>query len=279
MLSRSHSSCLLSPPQLQLRHHAMSSIATIQIGINEPDNKVNSLGAICRSNILNSFKSHLSDPTISAIVLTGSKPGFFSGGADIKEFSAGEVNKPSLHDVINLIESSPKPTIAALNGLTLGGGLELALSCNYRLSTRSAKFGLPEVKLGIIPGAGGTQRLPRLTSVPFALDLTTSGRTVSPSEALAANLIDACCEKDQSISSLVEQFIAGRSGFGDIQSRNISLMDCKSDSDACDMVLKKLPKLGGESMRGCVQSVRNAFEMETFEEVSERFVSCFYVSH
>ena len=257
----------------------MSSIATIQIGINEPDNKVNSLGAICRSNILNSFKSHLSDPTISAIVLTGSKPGFFSGGADIKEFSAGEVNKPSLHDVINLIESSPKPTIAALNGLTLGGGLELALSCNYRLSTRSAKFGLPEVKLGIIPGAGGTQRLPRLTSVPFALDLTTSGRTVSPSEALAANLIDACCEKDQSISSLVEQFIAGRSGFGDIQSRNISLMDCKSDSDACDMVLKKLPKLGGESMRGCVQSVRNAFEMETFEEVSERFVSCFYVSH
>ena len=105
-------------------------------------------------------------------------------GADISEFASG-VKPPHLGDVVDKLAASPKIVVAALFGTTFGGGLEVALGCNYRIALASGKVGLPEVKLGIIPGAQGTQRLPRLTGAEFALKLITSGNPISSAEALA----------------------------------------------------------------------------------------------
>ena len=141
--------------------------------------QVNSLGFETRRNLLNEIQTANKNPDIKAIVITGSDhSSAFSAGADITEFNAtGEFQSPSLHELIDVLEGVEKPTVAAIKGVALGGGLELALACKYRVSTESAKVGLPEVHLGIIPGAGGTQRLPRVTQdVKFSIGAITSGR-------------------------------------------------------------------------------------------------------
>ncbi|CDZ54895.1 3-hydroxyacyl-CoA dehydrogenase NAD-binding domain-containing protein [Neorhizobium galegae] len=125
---------------------------------------------------------------ITGVVITGAGKTFI-GGADIKEFGKPAM-EPTLPDVIEKIEGLSKPVVAALNGAALGGGLEVALACHYRVASPAAQVGLPEVKLGIVPGAGGTQRLPRLIGIPAALDLITSGRSVKVDEALKLGIID-----------------------------------------------------------------------------------------
>ena len=124
------------------------------IEINSPP--VNALGNAVRRGIFDNLAEALADEEIEAIVLTG-KGGFFSGGADITEFGK-PVSDPILSDLIMAIEAAEKPVVAAINGTALGGGLEVALGCHYRLAPRNARLGLPEVKLGLLPGAGGTQR-------------------------------------------------------------------------------------------------------------------------
>jgi 3-hydroxyacyl-CoA dehydrogenase len=119
----------------------------------------------------------------------------FIAGADIREFGKPR-KEPFLVDVVQYIEDSPKPMIAAIHGTALGGGLEVALSCHFRLAAPNAKVGLPEVKLGILPGAGGTQRLPRLAGARQALDMIVNGSHIPAREALAAGVIDEIVEGD-----------------------------------------------------------------------------------
>ena len=116
-------------------------------------------------------------------------------GFDINEFGKPP-RAPSLPDMIAAIEASEKPVVAAMHGTALGGGFETALGCHYRCALPSAKVGLPEVKLGLLPGAGGTQRLPRLAGVEAALDLMTSGKPITSARAHALGLIDRVLEGD-----------------------------------------------------------------------------------
>ncbi len=120
----------------------------------------------------------------------------FIAGADISEFGGGAPNAASLQDVQSAMEDAPVPVIAAIHGTALGGGLEVALCAHYRVSVASAKFGLPEVNLGLLPGAGGTQRLPRLVGVPKALEMMTTGRHIGSAEAREGGLVDDVVEGD-----------------------------------------------------------------------------------
>ncbi|NXU75768.1 ECHP enzyme, partial [Oreotrochilus melanogaster] len=135
------------------------------------------------------------DPSVKAVVIYGEN-GKFSAGADIRGFSSPKRNGIALGPIVSLIERSQKPVVASIEGFALGGGLELALGCHYRVAHVKARLGLPEVTLGLLPGAEGTQRLPRLIGVPAALDLITTGRHVSATEALKLGLVDGVVEQD-----------------------------------------------------------------------------------
>lgn len=138
---------------------------------------VNALSKSVRVGLIEYLHAAVADESVEVIVIS-SKQNLFSGGADISEFSGGDL-EPNLPAVLDVIENSPKPVVAVLNGPAFGGGLEVALSCHYRVTFASNKVGLPEVNLGILPGAGGTQRLPRLAGVQQALDMIVSGRPVA----------------------------------------------------------------------------------------------------
>ena len=134
------------------------------------------------------------DPAIDAIVLIGGGRTFIAG-ADIREFgkitaSGNRERGPGINPILDRIESCPKPVVAAIHGTALGGGLETAMACHYRVAVPSAQLGQPEVKLGLIPGAGGTQRLPRLAGVEKALAMCVSGDPISATAALEAGIVD-----------------------------------------------------------------------------------------
>ncbi|NXO00712.1 ECHP enzyme, partial [Rhinopomastus cyanomelas] len=135
------------------------------------------------------------DPSVKAVMICG-ESGKFSAGADIRGFSAPGRRHFHLGPIVSLIERSRKPVVAAIEGVALGGGLEVALGCHYRVAHVKARMGLPEVTLGLLPGAEGTQRLPRLIGVPAALDLITTGRHVSAAEALKLGLVDEVVEEN-----------------------------------------------------------------------------------
>jgi 3-hydroxyacyl-CoA dehydrogenase len=139
---------------------------------------VNALGKSVRVGLIDGVDKALADDSVNVIVIT-SDIGFFSGGADISEFSTGDFEPNLSTKVLHKIEQSPKPVIAVLPGPAFGGGLELALACHYRITHKHNKVGLPEVHLGILPGAGGTQRLPRLIPVAQALNMIVSGKPES----------------------------------------------------------------------------------------------------
>jgi len=150
---------------------------------------MNSLSLALRSDLLRGLERAQKDRA-TAIILTGAGK-TFCAGADITEFARGKHNHtPALTDVIAALDEIDIPTIAGLHGYCLGGGLELALACHWRFADLSATLGLPEVHLGILPGAGGTQRLPRLVGVEIALDMMTSGAHISAKEAFAVGLVD-----------------------------------------------------------------------------------------
>ena len=156
---------------------------------------VNALSAAVRTGLDEGFKKFAADPNVKAIVLICGGRTFFAG-ADISEF--GKAPKgPGLHEVFDIIENGSKPVVAAIHGTALGGGLELALVCHYRVAVPSAKVGLPEVALGLLPGAGGTQRLPRLVGVERALDMVTTGKHVSARDANEWGVIDGLAEEGQ----------------------------------------------------------------------------------
>jgi len=145
---------------------------------------VNGLGLATRRGITDGIAMANADAAVKAIVLTGAGKAF-SGGADIKEFGSDKaMQEPSLGSVISMVEASAKPVVAAIHTVVMGGGLELALGCHYRVAAPGTSVALPEVKLGLLPGAGGTQRLPRALGVEPALNMIVSGEPVK-SEMLA----------------------------------------------------------------------------------------------
>ena len=157
---------------------------------------VNALGQAVREGLLRAFQAAEADSQVQAVVLVCEGSTFFAG-ADIKEFSKPPV-APSLPEVIDAIEGCNKPSVAVIHGTALGGGLEVALGCHYRIARADAKVGLPEVKLGLLPGAGGTQRLPRLAGIAKALEMILSGAPISASEACEHHIVDELVEGDLS---------------------------------------------------------------------------------
>ena len=155
---------------------------------------VNPLSSGVRQGLTDGINKAISDNRIEAIVLTGAGRAFIAG-ADISEFG-GKAEGPSLHDCLNTMDSSEKPIVAAINGTAFGGGLEVALCCHYRVIAPSAPVGLPEVKLGLLPGAGGTQRLPRLIGAAKAMDFMITGDPIPGPEAKELGIVDAVVEGD-----------------------------------------------------------------------------------
>ncbi|WP_166366477.1 3-hydroxyacyl-CoA dehydrogenase NAD-binding domain-containing protein [Pseudomonas akapageensis] len=162
------------------------------ITVNNPP--VNALGHSVREGLLHALQEAQGDAQVRALVLLCSGRTFIAG-ADIKEFGKPP-QAPSLPEVVNFFEQSDKPCVAAIHGTALGGGLEVALGCHYRIAHHEAKVGLPEVKLGLLPGAGGTQRLPRLAGVAKALEMIVSGTPVDAAQALKHHIVDELFEGD-----------------------------------------------------------------------------------
>ena len=169
------------------------------ISVNNPP--VNALAHSVRSGILNAVQLAQSDDS-KAIVLQCEGRTFIAG-ADITEFGKPP-KEPGLPEVLAAIENSKKPVIAAIHGTALGGGFEVTLACHYRCAIASAKVGLPEVKLGLLPGAGGTQRVPRVAGVKFALEMMTKGNPIVASKARDVGLLDQILEGDDIYQSSVD---------------------------------------------------------------------------
>ncbi|RSZ60966.1 3-hydroxyacyl-CoA dehydrogenase [Massilia atriviolacea] len=182
------------------------------ITLNNPP--VNGLGLETRTAAVAGIRRALADDAVKAIVITGAGKAF-SGGADIKEFNSPKaLTEPSLHSLIHVAESSTKPVIAAIHTVCMGGGLELALGCNYRVAMPGAQIALPEVKLGLLPGAGGTQRLPRVVGLEMALNMIVSGTPV-PSEKFAGTaLFDEVFASD---AKLIDSAVAFANKVADVR--------------------------------------------------------------
>ena len=157
---------------------------------------VNSLSLLVRQGLLAGLDEALADATVDAIVITGTDT-MFSGGADIEECgTAKSTQEPSLDTLIGMIEASKKPVVAAISGVCLGAGFELAMGCHFRVAMACATLGLPEVKLGLLPGAGGTQRLPRLIGLQRALNMIVQGRHETAASFRGTRLLDEIVDSD-----------------------------------------------------------------------------------
>ena len=178
-----------------LENHSNIAVLTL----NSPP--VNALSANVREGLHDGVKSAIEDTGVDAIVIICEGRTFIAG-ADITEF--GQAPKgPSLYDVQDMIENSTKPVVAAIHGTALGGGLEVALTCHYRIAVPSAKCGLPEVNLGLLPGAGGTQRLPRIVGAAKALVMMTSGEHVPADQCLSMGLVDEMADEGKLLEGAV----------------------------------------------------------------------------
>ena len=165
------------------------------VTVNSPP--VNALSAAVRKGIADGVKSAEADASVKAIVIACAGRTFIAG-ADITEFGKPP-QSPSLHEVIEVIENSSKPVVAAIHGTALGGGLELALGAHFRVATKDAKLGLPEVKLGLLPGAGGTQRLPRAVGPELAVKMIVGGDPIGAADALKNGLIDEVVDGEPAV--------------------------------------------------------------------------------
>jgi 3-hydroxyacyl-CoA dehydrogenase len=167
------------------------------ITLNNPP--VNGLGLSTRTAAVAGIKQALADDAVKAIIITGAGKAF-SGGADIKEFNSPKaLAEPSLHTLIATVENSTKPVVAAIHSVAMGGGLELALGCHYRVALPGAQIALPEVKLGLLPGAGGTQRLPRVLGLEMALNMIVSGTPVLSEKLARTALFDELLPADSDL--------------------------------------------------------------------------------
>ncbi|MBB4617417.1 3-hydroxyacyl-CoA dehydrogenase NAD-binding domain-containing protein [Sphingomonas abaci] len=202
---------------------------------------VNALGAAVRQGLEAAVKQGVVDDSIAAMVIRCDGRTFFAG-ADITEFGKPPV-EPMLPVLVDMIEASSKPVVAAIHGTALGGGCEVALGCHYRVATPSAKLGTPEVKLGLLPGAGGTQRLPRIAGVRVALEMTAKGDPISAKQAQEAGLIDRIVGED----SLADDAVAfAREVAGKRPVPRASQREVQPDADAVEAFKKE----NGRRFRG-----------------------------
>ncbi|MGC1301292.1 MAG: 3-hydroxyacyl-CoA dehydrogenase NAD-binding domain-containing protein [Caulobacteraceae bacterium] len=222
---------------------------------------VNALGAAVRSGLAEALKTVAADDSVKAVVIRGEGKTFFAG-ADITEFGKPPVG-PSLPSVIDAIEASAKPVVAAIHGTALGGGLEVALGAHYRVAVPSAKLGLPEVKLGILPGAGGTQRLPRVVGVAEALPMIVTGDPISAEKAKDIGLVDrivgeTTLEKD---AVAFAREMAGQSQHPVASKRTDKIAGV--DKDVFDRFREEHKRRlrGFEAPEACIQAVEAAAEL------------------
>jgi 3-hydroxyacyl-CoA dehydrogenase len=221
---------------------------------------VNALGFAVRAGIKACAEAAGSDPAVRAIVLAAEGRTFIAG-ADITEFGKPPV-PPSLSEVIATLESLSKPVVAAINGAALGGGLEVALGCHARVAAPSAKLGLPEVKLGILPGAGGTQRLPRLIGAAPAARIACDGTPISAQEARSLGLVDELAEEVLPAAKALALRLA--EGALPVPARDrTNLGPREAFEEAASALLKK--HAGNPSVEAIIDAVRTAFD-KSFEE-------------
>ena len=224
---------------------------------------VNALGHALRDGLVQAL-AQVGDA--AAVVLHGTARAF-SGGADITEFGKPP-RAPSLREVIEAIEALPVPVVAAIQGVALGGGLELALGCHARVAWEGARLGLPEVKLGLLPGAGGTQRLPRVAGLEKALQMIVTGTPVGAAEAQRIGLVDAVLEGayPEAAVEWARAAVPGGPPRRRVRDQHEKLADAKADPALLDRLAAPLLKgLAAEAPRACVEAVRGAVTLP-FEE-------------
>ena len=227
------------------------------ITINNPP--VNALSQAVRAGIRTGLEKGIADNDIAAMIILCEGRTFIAG-ADIREFGKPPL-EPYLPDVCKFIEDSPKPVIAAIHGTALGGGLEIPLGCHFRIAAATAKLGLPEVKLGLLPGAGGTQRLPRLAGVHAALEMITSGVPVNAARAKDMGILDAIIEGDLKAEALI---FAKKVINEKLPVRKVSERQAKADSPS---VFDDFAKANARKFRGaiapfkCIDAIRIATEL------------------
>ncbi len=174
----------------------------LQITINRPS-KLNALNKETISELHDAFADAREDEEVKVIILTGSGEKAFVAGADISEFSdfsteeGGDLAAQGQAKLFDYVANFPKPVIAAINGFALGGGLELAMAAHFRIASDNAKMGLPEVSLGLIPGYGGTQRLPQLVGKGRAMEMIMTAGMIDATQALQYNLVNHICPQDE----------------------------------------------------------------------------------
>jgi 3-hydroxyacyl-CoA dehydrogenase len=241
---------------VDLRRDGDVAIVTID---NPP---VNALKHEVRAGLAEALRQAREDASVKAVVIACAGR-TFSAGADITEF--GKTPKaPSLHEVIAAVEAMPKPIVAALHGTALGGGFELALACHFRVAASGARVGLPEVKLGLLPGAGGTQRLPRLVGPEKALRMIVSGDPIAAPEALKHGAIDAIVDADPNAAAVAfaRRVVAERRPLKLVRDREDRLIG-EGFADAAEELTRRMRRR--EAPAACVEAVRNAIVLP-FEE-------------
>lgn len=223
---------------------------------------VNALGFAVRRAIIDAMDKAEADPDVVAVVLTGGGR-TFSGGADITEFGKPP-REPSLPDVNSRCETMKKPVVAAIHGFAFGGGLEVSLSCHGRIASADANVALPEVKLGLIPGAGGTQRLPRLIGPEAALDVIVPGNPVSAQKALAMGIVDRIAEGDlhEAARHYARELASQATPPVALRDRNDKLEAARKDRSAFDAHAATLTRKahGLDAPHACVRAVRMALD-------------------
>jgi 3-hydroxyacyl-CoA dehydrogenase len=232
------------------------------LALNSPP--VNALSVALRTEIYDHLKALDANADVKAIVLIGAGRGF-SGGADIKEFGKPP-EQPGLHEMLDRIEGLSKPVVCAIHGTTMGGGLETALTCHYRVAARSAKVGLPEVKLGLLPGAGGTQRLPRLVGVEKALEMIVFGDPIGALDAHAAGLIDAVADDDKLQEAAVgfaRQVVADGARLLKVRDRDAALAPARGHPEIFDAFRKANARRirGQDAPARCIEAVQAAVDL------------------
>jgi 3-hydroxyacyl-CoA dehydrogenase len=232
---------------------------------------VNALKHEVRAGLAQALAQARDDAAVKAVVIACAGRTFFAG-ADITEFGKPP-QAPSLHDVIAAIEAMPKPVVAALHGTALGGGFELALACHFRVAVPAARVGLPEVKLGLLPGAGGTQRLPRLVGPEKALQMIVTGEPIGAAEARADGIVDEVVAGDLIAAAVDFARRVVREGrpFRLVRDREEKLIG-EGFADAAEVLTRRLR--GREAPAACVEAVRNAIVLP-FEEGLRREAELF----
>jgi 3-hydroxyacyl-CoA dehydrogenase/enoyl-CoA hydratase/carnithine racemase len=262
---------------ISLFHHhpVMSTSSTLLIDFSlAPGNQnpLNPLGLPLRRLIWESLDEAEKDDTIASVILYGGKN--FSAGADLTEFGGLE-RQPTLFtsskssssstfplmELVTKIENLSKPVVAAVSGNALGGGLEVALSCHYRVTDESGKFGLPEVHVGVIPGAGGTQRLPRLVSVPKALEMILTGKSIDAKQAMQCGLVDHVVSKHETLMDAAKRY-ASSAELMTLQDRRVGLKTIRESprelQEIFAVATKNIPppRMGGEGLCAALEAVK-----------------------